>query len=681
MKAFLFLCSILFWIVPGRLSIFQERSFFIGLSDLAWIGIVFFIFFIVPFKKTAPRYVKGLAVILVCLAVLKSILGMFWSPTGLIAKYYANPSWTGKHEVAWAYKRIQAQATRIDPKIDFRSYGYSPFQQTFPLYFANDTHRFNWHGNPREVERRRYFSFSAEWEGRVRIHPDDPNIGVLVANDMAEVELDGKTIGISTENEPLYFTLESGTYPIKIKYKYDSRQEKRLLLGWQVGPHTIEAVPSSRFLPGPTPTSYNTLLAGLNWVLHVIWCLVVGWIAVRVIAFPLRKEISKERLTLFILAVLMCLGFFLDTLSTGRKPYAQILSGGNDYLTYETFAQNILGGDLFDRRDTGDGPFYYQSVYRYFLAAFHLILGEDPLMVTFGQEIVMVCILIFLYYTGKHVFSRRVGGITLFVAIACGQLIKFPQRLLDTTFSTGFSLLTLYCLMRYGRRAEFRFCLLTGLFLGVACALRSNLILFVPVALAWIIWKSPPSITQKAIRAVLFGVIVISPLFWVGIRNYHVTGAFAMMPSSGPINIWLGNHPPEQDDILPEKPIPEVIDYMTSDPKAFAKGILVKVAYVFGIQLPKQKFKAGIFIPAMVALIGFIYLVRTRAPRKNEDLFLLFSWIVINAAVLIAIFPWSYGGRLMAPMYPAMYLLSAIFGDHLLDAFQKRRRNTLPESL
>lgn len=296
-------------------------------------------------------------------------------------------------------------------------------------------------------------------------------------------------------------------------------------------------------------------------------------------------------------------------------------------------------------------------------------------MVILGQELLMAGILIFLYYMGKRFYSKRVGAGALILAIVSCQMFEFPQKLLDTTVGTGSALLSLYFLIRYGRKNDIWHCVFAGTFLGIACGLRSNLILFLPVALGWLVWKTVPRMNTKVIRGGMFTMLVICPLLLAGFRNYHVTCSFKLMPTSGPINIWLGNHPASQTEPGPKGSIPTVIDYMESDPIGFVKGILVKTAYVFGFHLPKKRFVAGRFFPALAALIGFIYLMltRDRYSLQYDELWLLFLWVAINSAVLIAIFPWSYRGRLLAPTYPAIYLIAALFFERLLSASSFRQ--------
>ncbi len=666
-----FLSCVLFWIIPGRLSVYQGRVFFIGPLDLVFILMLVFIFFILPLKKEFSRHIKAIAFLMVCLSLMKFSLGMAWSPTGLMARYFSTPTWNGPHETSWCYQGLKGKATRIDRKINFKRYGFSPFHQTFPIHFANDAHRFNWYGSQEQREKRRYFQFSTIWNGEIRIHDDDPQTGVLIANDFADIEINGKEIGASTENKPLLFSLEPGVHSIVIRYKHSSKSPRKLLLGWDMEGKQIKAIPSSRLLPGLKSVKNNNLLVTLNYMLHLVWFTFLSIFTLKILDFPFKKSISKEKLLLFFVALIMILGFFADTTRKGMKPYAQIMSGGNDWLTYETFARNILAGDILDINDTGSQPFFMQSMYRYFLAGFHLVFGEETSMVIFGQGIIMVCIFLFLYHFGKKFYIQRVGMGAAFLAVVCGQMIKLPRRLLDTTVSTGLSLIALYFMIHYGRKNSIKFCILSGLFLGMVCVLRGNVIPFIPIALCWIIWKTPYPLTKKAARAFIFSTIVICPLLIVGIRNYHVSGLFKILPSSGSINIWIGNHPPEQKQPGPEGPIPTVIKYAGSDPAGFAKGLLKKTLYILGIDLIKQKFTPGIFIPAMLAFVGFIYFIRIRSSIKHDEILLLFLWISTISCVLIAIFPYTYRGRLLAPLYPANYLVAAIFLDQL---FVRKRK-------
>ena len=75
--------------------------------------------------------------------------------------------------------------------------------------------------------------------------------------------------------------------------------------------------------------------------------------------------------------------------------------GGSDSLTYENFSRLIVEGDLFRG---GENIFFYSPAYRYFLTIFHIIFGENWLIV--WTLILSSIIFMVLYFSQEHTLLR-----------------------------------------------------------------------------------------------------------------------------------------------------------------------------------------------------------------------------------------------------------------------------------
>src|SRR6185436_7959092 len=106
---------------------------------------------------------------------------------------------------------------------------------------------------------------------------------------------------------------------------------------------------------------------------------------------------------------------------------AVVLEGGQDWLTYESYARDILlNGPLMTLGEPiGKGkPFFFQPFYPYYLAGLHWLTGEGlwgPIVLQiFGVGIAGVLI----YALGKRLFGVLAGvaALALFLALGLTQL-------------------------------------------------------------------------------------------------------------------------------------------------------------------------------------------------------------------------------------------------------------------
>jgi hypothetical protein len=93
------------------------------------------------------------------LVALKFAAGPLLLDRGLVALYYANDQWRPPHERSLDF--LALPATMVDTRLDFHE-----TRRPFPVFFFNDSSRFNYHrsGEPE----RRLMAFSAIWRGWMR---------------------------------------------------------------------------------------------------------------------------------------------------------------------------------------------------------------------------------------------------------------------------------------------------------------------------------------------------------------------------------------------------------------------------------------------------------------------------------------------------------------------------------
>ncbi len=212
---------------------------------------------------------------------------------------------------------------------------------------------------------------------------------------------------------------------------------------------------------------------------------------------------------------------------------------GLDAASYDRMAQTIAKGNWL-----GDAVFYQAPLYPYLQAVLYKIFGHNLNLVRLVQLILGAFNCVIVSWAAQKLFGRR-------TAIWCGALVFFYGILVFyegaigkdgiSVFLTDLALFGLVCSLE---RPVWRRWFLSGIALGCSVLTRGNLILLLPLIIAWmvIVLKSYPLRTiLGAIGALVAGaVIVILP---VTVRNYVVGHDFVLTTSQGGQNFYIGNNP------------------------------------------------------------------------------------------------------------------------------------------
>ena len=87
---------------------------------------------------------------------------------------------------------------------------------------------------------------------------------------------------------------------------------------------------------------------------------------------------------------------------------------------------------------------------------------------------------------------------------------------------------------------------LAGLVVGVVCLLRSEAVLFIPLAAAWLVSASRhegvPSRRALRLAAVFLAVAALAPGAWLARNSVALDAPVLTITTSGGFNLWIGNH-------------------------------------------------------------------------------------------------------------------------------------------
>lgn len=625
------------------------------------------LFFALP--RRALKGFKLHMVLLILIVSTQQLVLSIQPMKGLPAEYFANTSLSPPMANEWRYSALE-HSTRIDHRIDFSGTGFSLRNQEFPLYFLNDNSRFR--HNPisdAQFEQRWQFLFSARWDGFISVPASVTSLELRASAGVIKLIIDGQAV-TGNSDHGVSMPVTPGIHGITISYRRTSHEHPSLQLGWIEG-QQFNIVPERYLAPAKTDFSRqnfataSTLLAlfVMAYLTYLVW---------RQLRGILWQQVNWERLLLWLFFACAATAALFRVMDSSGDFANLIFLPGDDWTRYETQARNILFGDWLDQGSTSGQVFFVNVLYRYIVAALHLIAGENPIAVIWVQQLCMYLFLVGFYLSIHRLYGVTTAALALLLSLLLRQLTGFADVLLDTTFSIIFAYAAVVAMVFYKRSPTRVAVLLSASALGIAISLRGNFLPFAGLALVWLGYANWKNSVPWHKYLLLYALLIILPLSFIGLRNYAVVGEFRMMPSSGGFNFWLAHSFTEFTEFAwqqPERPedqaiFSETLRMIAEDPGALLRRSYLKLLCLAGFDVydnfdPVRR----ILIPHIMCLLSLIYLWLSRFRR--DELLLYTGWIASVWLALILIFPWGYGWRLSASTFPFVYLIIAMSVCHL----------------
>ena len=621
---------------------------------------------------------------LVVLGGAKAVVGALALPHGLPAWYYANSRFAGEHEGSTDYPN--APWTRQDAVLDFGG-------DEFPVYFLNDVQRFNFFGP--EAERRKNLPFAVRWQGTLYA----PEAGTypmwLTASGPAALAVNGK--GIASVDEDRRATaataaeLRQGANEIRVTYARRPPRSGDLKVEWGVdGRRRFLAAPY--VFASPVDTSAwqrdRTLLAVSRALDGAFLAVLVGTLGGLVVqrarsvwsGTGRRWALVERPLLALWLAGMVGFALLPDLDRVGKF---ELLGGGQDWLTHEAFARDVLlNGPLMTLgKPLGEGrTFYAQPFYPYALAAFHWLTGEDQYGAVALQLVGTGVAGVLIYFLAKRLFGvpAALAAFGLFVALRAWHLDWVVRRLLSESVYFVILPAMLLLLVRYldeRRRSDL---LLGGLFLGLAIVTRGTTLLYVPL-LTILLWRGlrmgglPPRAAlgrTAALLAVAGAIVVLVP-----IRNYVVAGQPAIVASSGGVNLQKLHRPTPRVRLneahgrwfapyIEDAPTRETVEFILQDPGGYAATYVPLVLYTLGYGAAIEESHVALWPDLVLLNVLYLAAILLLPAARSVRAGLLHAFVAIHFVTMVVFAPYDYDNRLVLPMY----LPIAVFAGALLAA-------------
>jgi hypothetical protein len=618
----------------------------------------------------------GAPIVAIVLAVSFTSAALIPGTGGFRARYFTNVSATGAHERSTEYP--DSQFTRIDGRLDF-----APGGPEFPLAFFNDNTRFNYFqaGQPN----RRLLEFSARWSGLWWVEAGPHHLYAETPQSDAEIFIDGVSamrvpaeLGSGTAG----ITLAGGWHRLDVAFSSPYGAPRRFSAGVLRGDER-QPFDSASVVTQQIRSWQMTAHRALRTVKTSVDVVAMAWLAwffamsvrARLAGFrqpapaPVRRAQALSLLA--IVGAIEAVVFAWPWL--GR---IMVLAGGDDPMTYEGYARDILLNGIWMNQGQPLGhsePFYYQALYPYFLAAVHAVFGEGMFGVMLVQRLLVVFVIWMLVKIACDLGGDDVWPAALVCAtgFACWKIWPIAAELLNESLYIPLLVAWTVALMRACRAPAVRRSAGAGLLGGLAALARSTSVLAWPLVFpaCWVAWK------RASNRGVLLGMLMLSSLgvfSLITVRNWIVAHQFAPSPTGLGVTLLGGNEVPDGVTIDPTRRIAiyqrlrmndataQVIEYAIAAPRSFMLNLGRKGLFVLGFfepYAPGWGYSPAYIAVWVLALAGLPLAIRS---KHSPTIPLLLPALVAVTQFVALVVVYPKGERLILPVHTLLLPYSAI---------------------
>lgn len=304
-----------------------------------------------------------------------------------------------------------------------------------------------------------------------------------------------------------------------------------------------------------------------------------------------------------------------------------------DAWTYHERALALLAGEV-------EPSLFWQPVfYPLFLAGVYQVFGPSFVAVKLVQAVVGALTCALAACTAGRVMDRRAGWVAGVIAALYGPLIFFDGELLAAGWAAMWMSLLVYLLVRLRERPTAMRGAILGLVAALAVLTRPTFaapLLLVAVCLAFVLSRRAASRSRAmgVMAAAVIGFALIA--LPAGLWTKHVTGRMTLMPSSGGINLYIGNNP-DSDATVRIRPGYQwtLLDQLPA--KHGVRGMWDSSAWFHAQVRDYATTEPGDWMRGMVS--KSMQLICSRELARNVDVYVFRDWSAVLTATT-----WRLGG-------------------------------------
>ncbi|UCC12043.1 MAG: tetratricopeptide repeat protein [candidate division WOR-3 bacterium] len=258
-----------------------------------------------------------------------------------------------------------------------------------------------------------------------------------------------------------------------------------------------------------------------------------------------KKQAKRkiDRTHIAIILVLFALAFcvrLVYVIQISDVPYFDNPAGDSRYFLDR--AQEILAGNVLGHTV----PFYSSPLYPYFIAAVFWLFGQHMLILCIIQILIGSANCVVIYLIARKISEK--GSYAPVISAACavmyGLLVFFDADMLQIFMTLLFIDCGLYFLISFQEARRLYKVVAAGLAIGLAALDRTNVLLFVPIAMWYIASGFTFTLKKWKIKpALIFLACVIGVILPVTMRNIIVGRDVVLVSSNAGVNLYIGNNP------------------------------------------------------------------------------------------------------------------------------------------
>lgn len=319
-----------------------------------------------------------------------------------------------------------------------------------------------------------------------------------------------------------------------------------------------------------------------------------------------------------------------------------------DAQTYHDLAAGLARDGIYDARMLWQAP-----LYPVFLAGIYKVFGVSVVAAKVVQAILGVGTALLTWHAGRRAGGPAVGLVAGLLVAFAGVLVFFEAELLGTGLAAFWAVLLLERLLAPPTRAQ---AVTVGVVGALAVLTRPDLAPCAVAGVAWLAWRASPP-PRSAIRTVLLALAGAFVVLWPAAAFNQVrTGHAGLLPPSGGINLYVGNHPDFDHTIAirPGLPWEELIalpqrETRVNDPWVSQRWFRREVARF--LRDDPFAFTARLGAKALHAL-------SSRELTRNVDVYLFREWSSLLAALVWKVGPFGFPFGALLPLAVAGCVLA-----------------------
>lgn len=212
---------------------------------------------------------------------------------------------------------------------------------------------------------------------------------------------------------------------------------------------------------------------------------------------------------------------------------------------YETIANNILAGQGFIFPHFGGVIYrsYCEPLYPFVCAAVYFLTHHSIFALGLVQAVFSSAIAVSVYFLARSLYGQKIALLAGTLTALHPGLIIYTTRQHPLTFDALLISLTLLAIVKIYNKLNWHSLIIGGLVSGLCILTRPTILVFLPLALIYILISKKKSWGKSIIYGVVFFAVTGSVFLSWTLRNYFVHGTFMLTRSNGPYVFWLGNNP------------------------------------------------------------------------------------------------------------------------------------------